>query len=131
MQITLAINTEAISPRDAELLRVIAGLATDTISAATETASEATEGISEATERSGGVPAPEEDERPSETPSVDAEEPTVALLDEAISRATHLIRKEKRGAEVKEALSKVGVEKVTHLTDDETIRRFLDALPQD
>lgn len=120
MRITLDIETEAISPKDAELLRVIAGLATET--------------ISEATERPGGVPAPEEERKPSETTSEASEgteEPTAALLDEAISRATHLIRKEKRGAEVKQALSEVGVEKVTHLTDDETIRRFLDALPQD
>lgn len=120
MQIT--INTEDISPKDAELLRVIAGLA------------EFKETASEATEQPGGAPAPEEDEKAQETPSLqpeDTEGPDEALLDEAISRATHLIRKEKRGAEVKEALSKVGVEKVTHLTDDETIRRFLDALPQD
>lgn len=72
--------------------------------------------------------APEE---PTETTPDGAEGPTEELLDEAIARATHLIRKEKRGAEVKEALTKVGVEKVTHLTDDETIRRFLDALPGD
>lgn len=126
MQITLAINTETISPRDAELLRTIAGLAGPH--------TEATETISEAAEQPGGVPAPEEDEKAQETPSSQpegTEEPAAALLDEAISRATHLIRKEKRGAEVKQALSKVGVEKVTHLTDDETIRRFLDALPQD
>lgn len=126
MQITLAINTEAVSPKDAELLRVIAGLAGPH--------TEFKETASEATEKSGGAPAPEEDEKAQETPSSQpegTEGPDEALLDEAIARATHLIRKEKRGAEVKEALSKVGVEKVTHLTDDETIRRFLDALPQD
>ena len=126
MQITLAINTETISSRDAELLRAIAGLAGPH--------AEATETISEAMEQPGGVPAPEEDEKAPETiseASGSTEEPSASLLDEAISRATHLIRKEKRGAEVKAALTKVGVEKVTHLTDDETIRRFLDALPQD
>lgn len=127
MQITLAINTETISSKDAELLRAIAGLATEGISVTSEI-------VSVASERPGGVPAPEEDGNASETISVTSEgteEPAAALLDEAISRATHLIRKEKRGAEVKQALTKVGVEKVTHLTDDETIRRFLDALPQD
>lgn len=80
------------------------------------------------------VPAAEKaPEEPTETIPVpeETEGPTEELLDEAIARATHLIRKEKRGAEVKEALTKVGVEKVTHLTDDETIRRFLDALPGD
>lgn len=126
MQITLAINTEAISPKDAELLQVIAGLAGPR--------TEFKETISEATEEAAGADIPGEDEKVQETPSSqpeDTEGPTDTLLDEAISRATHLIRKEKRGAEVKEALSKVGVEKVTHLNDDETIRRFLDALPQD
>ena len=72
--------------------------------------------------------APEEPTETTPEPE-ETEGPTEELLDEAIARATHLIRKEKRGAEVKEALTKVGVEKVTHLTDDETIRRFLDALP--
>jgi len=126
MQITLAINTEDISPKDAELLRVIAGLAGPR--------TEVKEATSEATEGPAGAPAPEEDEKASEGHSLaseDTEGPDEALLDEAIARATHLIRKEKRGAEVKEALSRVGVEKVTHLTDDKTIQSFLDALPQD
>lgn len=126
MHITLDIETEALGPKDAELLRAIADLA--------GAHTEPKETISEATEDRAGAPAPEKDEKPQETPSVASEGtegPTADLLDEAIARATHLIRKEKRGAEVKEALTKVGVEKVTHLTDDETIRRFLDALPQD
>ncbi len=77
------------------------------------------------------APAAEKAEEPTEKAPEEPTETTEELLDEAIARATHLIRKEKRGAEVKEALTKVGVEKVTHLTDDETIRRFLDALPGD
>lgn len=82
----------------------------------------------------GGTQAPAPDPSPSEAPSLAAETPSESsgpdpeLLEEAIKRATKLIKASK-GDDVRAALSKAGVSKVTQLTNDETLRAFLADLP--
>lgn len=131
MQITITIETP-LSDGDRAILHTLAGDALDVPVQAT--AKKATPKASKATE---GTKAPEQDEKPSETPpevsETGDEESGVdqELLDKAIKRATHLIRVEKRQAEVKAALTEVGVEKVTHLDDNAKIQAFLDSLPED
>lgn len=90
------------------------------------------ESPSAATETSQGAQAPATASKAKKAPKDDAgdtsEGPNPDLLAEAVHRATALID-EKKGAKVRAALKKAGAVKVTELTDDESIRKFLAALP--
>lgn len=94
---------------------------------------EATGAPTEPPEPSSGTSAPASAPRPSETPREAQETPSgpdQALLDQAIRRATGLIKAD-RGGEVKTALDKTGKAKVTELKDDESLRTFLAELPEE
>lgn len=64
--------------------------------------------------------APETPPEPAETPVLDED-----LLEQAIARATQLIRVEKKGAQVKAVLDEIGVEKVTKIDSTEKVQAFL------
>lgn len=109
----IAFNTDELSEMDLRVLRAVLG-----DDAPTPAPEKAQESPSPATKKAAAPKTPRKPAKAAEAPPVDEETPSEpqeeqdgpdeALLAEAVERATHLIRVEKRGAEVKAALEKVG-----------------------